>query len=176
MIRRWLFALLVLAKVDSVSAEPSAYACVVEQSAGLHYDSKTTTWAPKAFKPGKEFVLRRLTEDDSKIAEYRTLLNRDPKANWAFFDGKMLLATCVENDFTFGSLLCRSGLADANFDKDSRRFELVYRGAYTSQGYWQQLKRGDSKQYESLLASGRGGDAERPDDLSIQIGKCSPDR
>lgn len=176
MIKHWLLAPLTLAMVHSVWAEPNTYACVVEQATGLHYDSKTSTWVPTTFKPGHEYVLRRLSEDDAKSMQYRTLLNGDQKPSWAFFDGTMPVATCTENAFTFSDLPCRPVIANARFDKDSRRFELVYQGAYVDQGYWQQLRREDPKQYESLLVSGRGNNAERPDDLSIQIGKCIPDR
>ncbi|MNC80092.1 hypothetical protein D3C75_1327610 [compost metagenome] len=66
-------------------------------------------------------------------------------------------------------------MADASFDKDSRRFEIVYHGGYVDQGYWQQLKREDPKQYESLLFSGDGADTLHPDDLVVNIGKCSTD-
>ena len=176
MITRWLLAPLLLAMAQGVSAEPSTYVCAVEQAVGLHFDNQTTTWVPKTFKPGHEYVLRRLSEDDLKNNKYRSLWKDNPKPNWAFFDGEMPMATCVENASTFSSPVCRHVMADANFDKDSRRFELVYHGAYVNQGYWQQLKREDQKQYESLLSSGSGEDALHPDDLVINIGKCNPDR
>ncbi|MGY2162067.1 hypothetical protein HX799_09140 [Pseudomonas tolaasii] len=174
MIIRWLLAPLLLVMAQGVSAEPSTYVCAVEQSVGLHFDSQTTTWVPTTFKPGHEYVLRRLSEDDLKNNKYRIFLNRDPKPNWAFFDGEMPIATCVEN--AINVTVCRHVTADASFDKDSRRFEIVYHGGYVDQGYWQQLKREDPKQYESLLSSGDGADALHPDDLVINIGKCNPDR
>jgi hypothetical protein len=153
------FALPVLAVALNVSAEPAAYVCVVERAAGLHFDTRSNTWRPTTFEPGHEYTLRHLSEDDFKGGKYRFLLNGDPKPNWAFFDREMPLATCVENAFTFSILACRQVIADASFDKDSRRFELIYHGAYVSQGFWQKLKREDPKQYESLLSSGHGGDA-----------------
>jgi len=176
MMTRWLLAPLLLAMALGVSAEPSTYVCAVEHAVGLHFDNKTTTWVPTTFKPGHEYVLRRLSENDLKNNKYKSFLNGNPKPNWAFFDGEMPVATCAENAFTFSTPACGPVIADAKFDKDSRRFELVYHGAYVTQGFWQQLKREDPKQYESLLSSGQGGDAEHPDDLVIKIGKCNPDR
>ena len=175
MMTHWLLAPLLLAMVQGVSAEPSTYVCAVEQAVGLHFDNQTTTWVPKTFKPGHEYVLRRLSEDDLKNNKYRNLWKNNPKPDWAFFDGEMPMATCV--DATVNITACQHVLADASFDKDSRRFELVYHGAYVDQGFWQQLKREDPKQYESLLSSGSEKDAAlHPDDLVINIGKCNPDR
>lgn len=171
--KRWL-PILLLAIGPVALAEPSNYVCAVEQAAGLHFDTRTNAWVPTTFKPGREYVLRRLSDEDLN-GKYKTFLNGNPKPSWAFFDAEMPIASCVENALP-SSTVCKRVLADADFDKDSRRFELVYRGAYVSQGFWQQLKREDPKQYQALLSEGQGENADHPDDLVIQIGKCNPDR
>jgi hypothetical protein len=45
-------------------ADLSQYLCVVEQSAGLHYDQQMKSWAPQAFSTGRKYVLRRVNDDD----------------------------------------------------------------------------------------------------------------
>jgi hypothetical protein len=62
---------------------------------------------------------------------------------------------------------CKPNLADAVFDGDTRRFEIVYHGAYVVQGFWEQRRR------ESPTAK-LAADPSKPDDLFIEIGNCSP--
>ncbi|VVE75866.1 hypothetical protein PCA31118_05080 [Pandoraea captiosa] len=177
--KHWAFALLGVAATQFVFANPSAYVCTVEKSAGLHYDAQTKEWTPRAFARGKRYVLRRLTEESAKDGKYGSLLKLDPnKPNWAFFDGQMPLSNCTEDTsiVQFSELVCRPIIATVNFDKVSRRFEVSHHGAYVAQGYWQQLRLEDPERYKQGLLDNRGGDADRPDDVFVEIGTCTPGR
>jgi hypothetical protein len=164
-------------------AEPNQYLCVVEATGGLHYDSQTNVWLPQAFRPGKKYVLRRLTNDDrdKTKGKWWSTLEYHPEANWAFFefgkDDPMPLVTCFEDDpkaILASHFNCRRSVFDGSFDKDSRRFEMVGHGGYISQGFWEQHRRENPQQYEGALSHGRVGDPTKPDDLFIEIGRCSP--
>lgn len=114
----------------------------------------------------------------SKKGKWWALLSHHPKANWAFFqfEGDMMpLATCeYDTRNILPSFNCRGGVLDGSFDMDSRRFEIVVSGGYISQGFWEQFRREDPEQYRWGLSQGRASDPSHPDDLFIEIGKCSP--
>ena len=81
--------------------------------------------------------------------------------------------TCYEDD-TLGIFNCQQIVMDGSFDKDSLRFELVLKGGFTQQGYWEKLRERDPERYKELLSRKQGLDADHPDDLVVEIGKCSP--
>jgi hypothetical protein len=114
----------------------------------------------------------------SKKGKWWALLSHHPKANWAFFqfEGDMMpLATCeYDTRNILPSFNCRGGVLDGSFDMDSRRFEIVVSRGYISQGFWEQFRREDPEQYRWGLSQGRASDPSHPDDLFIEIGKCSP--
>jgi hypothetical protein len=163
--------LMTVVATTTARADPNQYLCTVEHAAGLRYDKQTGAWHTQEFG-SKKYILRRLTDDDRD--EKKSLhwpLVSNPQANWAFFDfdkndPPILLASCVE-DKVAEMLYCKPNLADAVFDKDTRRFEVVYHGAYVVQGYWEQRRR------ESPTAK-LAGNPSKPDDLVIEIGNCSP--
>ena len=140
-------------------AEPSQYLCVVEHAVGLHYDKQARAWGPQSFQSGGKYIFRKLNDDDRD----RWRLREDyPEANWAFFEfGKpMPLMLCKGG-------VCRRIVLDGSFDFDSRRFEIVARGGYLYQGFWEQFRR-ENPNHEPLH------DLSNPDDLFIAIGTCSP--
>jgi hypothetical protein len=157
----------------AVRADPNQYLCTVEHAAGLHYDKQTNAWKPQEFG-SKKYVLRRLTADDrNEKSAFSSLLQGNPKANWAFFrygvEKPMPLASCIEdaNSVMAEMFYCRPIAIDAQFDKDTRRFEIIYHGGYVDQGFWEQRRRENPT---AKLASDPG----KPDDLLIEIGNCSP--
>jgi hypothetical protein len=160
-------------------ANPNQYLCTVEHAAGLHYDKQTNAWRPQEFGPRK-YVLRRLTPDDrdEKKGRYSSLLKGNPRANWAFFwydrsASPMPLVSCVEDRddaFLATMFFCRTIVIDAEFDSDSRRFEIISHGGYVSQGFWEQFRREHPEQYARQLPSGEAQDPTKPDDLFIEIG------
>ncbi|WP_158300760.1 hypothetical protein [Chromobacterium sp. ATCC 53434] len=177
--KRWMMMLIGATSAQGVFADPSAYICTVEKSAGLHYDGQTKAWWPRAFAPGKQYMLRKLTEENLKEHKHRMLQNLDlTKPNWAFWDSKLLVASCIEDTsiVKFSELMCRPIIAMVDFDKDSRRFEVSHHGAYVEQGFWRQLQLEDSEQYKQGLINKHGGDADHPDDVFVEVGTCSPDR
>jgi hypothetical protein len=166
--------LITLVVPATAQADPNQYLCTVERAAGLHYDKQTNAWKPQEFG-SKQYVLRRLTDDDrdEKKGAYSQLLKGNPKANWAFYwygvDKPMPLASCIEDNEAIMSEMfyCRPIVIDAQFDKDTRRFETLSHGAYVNQGFWEQRRR------ESPTAK-LANDPSKPDDLFIEIGNCSP--
>jgi hypothetical protein len=105
----------------------------------------------------------------------------DPRANWAFFDfGKeapIPLSTCFEDSENVVNerFACKRLVGDSSFDKDSRRFEMIYHERYIDQGFWEQLRRERPEQYRYTLSHDHMSDlASHPDPLFIEIGKCSP--
>jgi hypothetical protein len=171
-------ALLVM--VSGASAEPDHYLCVVDQAFGLHYNPQTKAWGPQAFSAGKKYLLRRLNGDDRDKAKGKwwSLLLNNPKANWAFFEfgvnEPMPQLACYEGADSYGIFGCQRVILDGSFDKDTLRFELASHGGYTRQGYWEQLRQKDPEHYKDLLSRKEGLDADHPDDLFFEIGKCSP--
>ncbi|MET4070631.1 hypothetical protein ABID58_005438 [Bradyrhizobium sp. S3.2.6] len=166
---------LVMAWSDPANAEPSQYVCTAEHAAGLHFDRQAGTWGVKEFGASK-YNLRRLTEGDrdKSKSKYWPLLERHPKANWAFFkiggDQEMPLVACFEDkaDKVLSNLFrCEPIVHDARFDKDTRRFEVIVSGGYVDQGFWEQYRRENPG---NTVAQ----DPSRPDDLFIEIGTCSP--
>lgn len=159
--RRWVLALLGFALSQGAMADPSAYVCTVQKSAGLHYDGQTKEWEPKSFEAGKKYVLRRVTDQNEKESRYGSLLKLDRgRPNWVFLDGEMPIASCSEDVsiVAFSQLMCHPIIATVDFDKVSRRFEVSYHGAFVSQ------------------VDKRRGDVDHPDDVFVAIGTCTPDR
>jgi hypothetical protein len=142
------------------------YLCVVEQAAGLHYDNQVGAWRPQAFGTSRKYILRKLNEDDRdhQKGKWWSLFEGRPKATWAFFefgrDG-VPKATCVE------LFDCQPLVSSASFDKDTHRFEMIYHGGYIDQGRWERLRQENPKTHLPV-------DPANPDDLFIEIGKCSP--
>jgi hypothetical protein len=157
--------ILAVAKTAAES-EATQYLCVVEQAAGLHYDNQAGAWRPQAFGTSRKYILRKLNEDDRdhQKGKWWSLFEGRPKAKWAFFefghDG-VPKATCVE------LFDCQPLVSSASFDKDTGRFEMIYHGGYIDQGRWERLRQEDPKTHFPV-------DPSNPDDLSIEIGKCSP--
>ena len=72
----------------AAAADPNQYLCLVEQSAGLHYDQQSNAWQPRAFGVARKYILRRLNDDDrdEHKGKWWVLLKDEPEANWAFFE------------------------------------------------------------------------------------------
>lgn len=118
-----------------------------------------------------KYILRRLNDDDWK-GKYRFLLkDQKPQPTWGFFEfgNDMPEATCYD-DFMF---FCSPYVSGLEFDKDSLRFEVIHRNAYTSQGYWQHVKSTDPEQYQFQKPHGLDP-IMQPDHDFIEIGTCSP--
>jgi hypothetical protein len=148
----------------AADSETNQYLCVVEQAAGLHYDNQVGAWRPQAFGTSRKYILRKLNEDDRDHQKGWSLFEGRPKATWAFFefgrDG-VPKATCVE------LFDCQPLVSSASFDKDTHRFEMIYHGGYIDQGRWERLRQENPKTHLPV-------DPANPDDLFIEIGKCSP--
>ena len=117
-------------------ADPSQYLCIVDQSAGLHFDAQKREWRPRAFDPGRRYIFRRLSDDDLKggWAQLLTLPNI-PKQTWGLFEfgeGRPL-ASCHETGDPDISFVCNDIFAKFEFDKTSHRFETADIGGYTSE-------------------------------------------
>jgi hypothetical protein len=173
---------LLMAFTTGTQAEPSEYLCVATAAAGLAYNKETNVWGPAPFAPGK-WVLRKINDDDRdhQKGKWWTIFDHDPEANWAFFEfGKadpMPLLTCHEGTGGYSSeFSCRQNWSvfDGSFDKDSRRFELISRGAYIQQGRAEQFRREHPDYYARSLKEGRVPDPSGFDRLWIAIGTCSP--
>ena len=169
-----------LGMIAGARAEPDHYLCVVDQASGLHYNPQSKMWGPQAFGSGKKYILRRLTDDDrgKTKGKWSSLLLNNPKANWGVFDfgmsDPMPQLACYEGADSYGLFSCQRIIMDGSFEKDSLRFEFIFHGSYTDQGYWEQLRQKDPQRYKELLARKEAPDADHPDDLFIEIGKCSP--
>jgi|HubBroStandDraft_6_1064221.scaffolds.fasta_scaffold249613_1 hypothetical protein len=174
-----------LALTMVAKADPNQYLCVVEQAAGLHYEKQTDAWGPQGFPPGRKYVLRRLTEDDLK-GKYQDLLAdmKQAESNWGFFresaSDHLPVAACVEENIVIDNtnipfFNCHPIKSSAmEFDKVSRRFMVAYNTGYISQGFWEQVRREYPERYRDALIRGEAHDPSRPDDLFVEIGKCSP--
>jgi hypothetical protein len=150
----------------AADSETNQYLCVVEQAAGLHYDNQVGAWRPQAFGTSRKYILRKLNEDDRdhQKGKWWSLFEGRPKATWAFFefgrDG-VPKATCVE------LFDCQPLVSSASFYKDTHRFEMIYHVGYIDQGRWERLRQENPKTHLPV-------DPANPDDLFIEIGKCSP--
>jgi hypothetical protein len=65
---------------------------------------------------------------------------------------------------------CR-GRPLSDIDINFHRYEMVYRGGYIGQGLMEQLRRERPDEYKRQLSLGY---PTGPEDLTIEIGKCSP--
>jgi hypothetical protein len=164
----------------AMAVETPHYLCVVDQAGGLRYDPQTKAWGAQVFAPGRQYIFRRLTNDDrDKVkGKWSVLLQNHPNENWAFFEAgvtdPMPMAVCKGNGSDVEMFACSPVTLEASFEKHSLRFELALRGAYTMQGYWEQLRQKDPQRYNDLLSRKEGMDADHPNDLYFEIGKCSP--
>jgi hypothetical protein len=165
-LRKALSAILLVTTTIAAQADPSQYLCIAEQAAGLSYDKQTKAWGPQAFVTHKKYILRRLNDDDRK--NKAALLKKYPNADWGFFDFEQAFPTALCN--SEDSFHCVWGHMD--FDKGSLRFERAYYSAYTAQGFLETLREKEPNEYKSL--ADKYHDPENPDDLAIEIGKCSP--
>jgi hypothetical protein len=172
----------IAAMTTGTPAEPSQYLCTTDQTAGLHYDKQTGEWRPQAFGAGAKYVLRRLSETDRRkwywftqreFSHEGTLL---PEKDWGFFyssGDRPPLAKC--GDAGYGVFWCTPiGTSYVEFDMDSRRFTIGYLGAYIDQAGSEQLRREHPEVYDHLRTEGAATDPSHPDDLFVEIGKCSP--
>lgn len=163
---------LILATV--AHAGSSQYLCIVDQSAGLRYDDLTKAWRPQAFAAGSKYVLRRLKDDDL-TGKYASLLDQQPELNWGMFKfgENVPIGACNE---TIGLLFCK-GLggvtSDFKVDIESHRFTIAYINGYVNQAFSERALRTPPEKYKHLTAHGEKHDPA-PDDLFVQIGKCSP--
>jgi len=182
------FVFILFAPVTSALAEPNQMLCSVESGVGLHYDAAGGAWQPRRFGGGK-YVLRKINPGDrNKPAKWATIFQFQPKANWAFFEAgevePMPLAFCTHDPSESGGpptpFECtpnKWGTAwyDAAFDPKTLRFEIVFHGSYINQGFNARLKQSDPDTYLKGRAEGWVADPDKPDDLVLEIGKCSPD-
>jgi hypothetical protein len=152
-------------------ADSNQYLCIVEHSTGLHYDPQSKAWGPQAFG-GRKYIMRRLTDDDRR--EWRVLLQGRPRANWVFFEfgDKFPTAICEESTQLPGRFDCL--WAEVSFDKETNRFERIHRGAFIDQGFWEKMHQEDPERYGDLLSRKQANDISHPDDIFLEIGKCSP--
>jgi hypothetical protein len=181
---------LVALTVTTASAASNQYLCITESVGGLHYDAATQSWKPQGFKAGAKYMLRRITGDDVK--KWDALLKRleiqdrqlqekqiFDAGDWAFLsfgENPGLLALCkasyIENRLPFA---CEPSPFSpiSNLTTDARQFELVSGyGAYVEQGRQEQLRRDPEKLKRE--PPGLVSDPSHPDDLSVEIGTCSP--
>lgn len=167
---------LLIASATVARADPSEYICVVEHAAGLHYDEQSHNWSPQAFGT-RNYVFRKLTDADrdKQKTKWAYLLELHPTANSAFFYSgtDMPLATCVYSiDSVMGEQFnCEPKGA---FDKDSRRFKMIYDSGYINQAFWEQFRREHPQEYKQRLSQHEAATPDHPDDLFIEIGRCSP--
>jgi hypothetical protein len=177
-------SVLVLGLTIGAHAEADKYVCSVEQAAGLHYEKQTNSWRPQAFGTGTRYLLRRLNASDrdkQKKGNWWALLDGHQEANWAFFEfGKELpmpLASCVEDvkSVLASQFFCRAIVKEGSFDKDSHRFELITRGGYIDQGFWEKERRDHPNDFKPNPLPDGMHDPSHPDDLFIEIGRCRTD-
>jgi hypothetical protein len=178
--------------ITTVSAAPNQYLCIAESMGGLHFDARTQSWKPQAFKADGKYVLRRINDDDRKRYDYLLTFPGipNPNADWAFF-------TFGDNRFTFGenrplaTCLQRQGLHDfvchslpgapAVLYTDGRRFEIADLGGYVGESIARETAREREQFYREFPDRQRQipgltkSDDPYPDqDLTIEVGKCSP--
>jgi len=159
------------------------YLCITEAVAGLHYDRKTEQWGPMVFKPGDKYIVSRFTGkvrdaflSDPKLA---SIPNQKLEA-WGirkFGDNSGYnITTCKTFD---GSGDCGDDFFVPSYrgslDLNSLRFQLILANAYMLQGRHQYLKQTNPQEYQKMAQKPPVLDTiNRPDDLSIEIGRCSP--
>lgn len=144
-------------------ADPTQYICMPDQSTGLHYDKTSKAWTQAVFSPAEKYILRKLGENDWS-GEYKELLTwkKGFLPNWAFFKvgTKLPYAICAVSPDPVGSgdFHCETIVADLDFDKNSGRFQVYYRGGYISQPFWEK--------YPSDVLP------KVPDDVFVEVGRC----
>jgi hypothetical protein len=173
-------ATLLIAFATAARGDPLQYICFGEHTADLQYDSEKHTWSERILAPRK-YIFRRLTEADRdhQYGKWSALFDKHSDARWAFFEfGKIdpvPLAVCEDTSSVLGQdVICDRIIDDGAFNKETRRFEISFRGSYVTQGFWEQLRRENPEAYELLLAQGKAEDPSKPNDLFIEIGECKP--
>src|ERR1700746_2565764 len=158
--------------VASCRVSTHQFSLSVWQSTGLHFDQAAKTWVPQPSTFGRKYILRHFSEDEKNDLGYQLLVRFEPKAHWMFSRSgdAAPLAACFENE---GRFSCKPIAQSFEFDSSSGRFETVSRGAFISQGYWQQLRRDNRERVDWMIAHGRANDPSHPDDLFLEIGECS---
>lgn len=167
-----------LAITSAGAAEPNQYLCLVESASGLHYDAQVKSWKPRAFDASGKYVLRRITDDDRR-GVYQSAF--EPFGDWAFFKfgDSFPTATCIDeaSKYVPGTFFCQNGTIATRaveFNRNSHRFEMVYRGGSLTQGFWEWIRREKPERFKQLLLGLQGRDPPHPDDLFFEVGKCSP--
>jgi hypothetical protein len=159
------------------------YLCITEAAAGLHYDRQTERWGPMVFKPGDKYIVHRFTGkqrdaflSDPKLA---SLPNRNLEA-WGILrfgdNSGYNITTCITLD---GSGDCGDDFflpthRGSSLDLNSLRFQLVRPDGYIRQGSDQYLKQTNPQEYQKMAQKLSVDRINHPDDLAIEIGKCSP--
>jgi hypothetical protein len=167
-----MLSIALLAIPNSATAEPSQYLCVVEQSAGLHYNQHNKQWAPQEFSTTRKYIFRRLKDEDRDREPL--MKSNHPQDDWGFFEfGKPhpeTLASCRDVGQPLGEFFqCHENWEMAEFDSTSLRFEIIRYGGYTSQGFWEHQRSNDPNAFKQKP----GQDPDHPDDLFFEIGRCS---
>jgi hypothetical protein len=171
-LKRSLAAVFLFGTSMGSQADPSQYLCVVEQSAGFHYDKQTKSWVPQAFGTARKYVLRRVNDDDRH--EWAFLLKNRPHVNWVYLElGNKFPEALCEN-FSYGCRTLAGG--QVAFDQNTLRFELTHAGGYLDQGVWEHFRSENPDDYDRAvrLHQKTVGDPDNPADLYFEIGRCSP--
>jgi hypothetical protein len=154
---------------------PNQFLCIVEHSAGLHYDKQSKVWTPAAFATGAKYIVRRVNSNDVAEQEKKKwglwlqqILQNHPKADWFFsqFGEKDAppIAVCDDDAGHTSIFICTTviGAASVEFVSSALRFEIVRNGGYVVQGGLKQF------------ADTPPEIVDNPNDLSFEVGKCSP--
>ena len=156
--------------VGAKAADPSQYLCVVEQSAGLHYDKQNQSWAPQSFSSARKYVLRRVNDDDRR--EWAGLFKMHPNATSIFVELGNNFPTALCEGLGFLSCRIYAG-GDIAFDPQTLRFEIAHYGGYLDQGVWEHFRSEKPDDYDRLVKRGSIGNPDNPADLFFEIGRCS---
>lgn len=128
-----------LALASGAPALAEQYICVSEVSSGVLYDVKINKWRAASFKAGDRYVL---SQDEAQSWILKKLGDEDPSS------------TCKDGFSDSGWLQgCEDQVHDFTFNKNSLRFQLIYKGGYVKQ----------TRKFKDL-------ESHTP---TIQIGKCA---
>jgi hypothetical protein len=157
------------------------YLCITEAVAGLHYDRQTELWGPMVFKPGNKYIVYRFT------GKQREWFLSDPKlASIPNLEGWGIRKFGDNSGYNITACKTVDGSGDCgddffvpsyrgSLDLNSLRFQLILANAYMLQGRHQYLKRTNPQEYQKMAQTPPLLDTiNRPDDLAIEIGACSP--
>jgi hypothetical protein len=157
------------------------YLCITEAVAGLHYDRQTERWGPMAFKPGDKYMVYRFT------GKQREAYLSDPKyASIPNLEGWGIRKFGDDSGYNITACKTVDGRGDCgddwfepsytgSLDLNSLRFQLIHANGYMWQGRDRYLKRTNPQEYQKMAQKPPSLDnINRPDDLAIEIGGCSP--